>query len=99
MALFSCKQTCTHQDHFLSTGVKSDTPRKKPGTPGSVTVMEGAGPDPSAPPSREPRSWARLPSGLPSAGWPTEVVRVVWVEGGGGNRVEESDEEEVEKED
>lgn len=91
------------------TGVKSDIPWKKPGTPGSVTVMEGAGPEPgppgpAAPPSREPRSWARFPSGLPSAGWPMEVVLVVWVdvcpevlaERGGGDVVEESDEDEVE---
>lgn len=97
---------------WLLTGVKSDMPWKKPGTPGSVTVMEGAAPDPGppgppAPPSREPRSRARLPSGLPSAAWPTEAVLVVWVdvcpevlaEGGGGDVVEESEEEEVEKED
>ena len=87
-------------------------PWKKPGTPGCVTVMEGAGPElgppgPAAPPSREPRSWARLPSVLPSVGWPMEVVLVVWVdvcpevlaEGGGGDVVEKSDEEDVEKED
>lgn len=83
---------------------------KKGGTPGRVTVMEGVGPEPAppgptTPPSREPRSWARFPSELPSAGWPIEVVLVVWVdvcpevlkEGGGGNVVEESDEVEVEE--
>lgn len=86
-------------------------PWKKPGTAGSVTVMEGAGPElgppgPDAPPSREPRSWVKFPSGLPSPGWPIVVVLVVWVdvcpevlaEGGGGDVVEESEEEEVEKE-
>lgn len=57
-------------------------PWKKAGTPGRVTVMEGAGPEPVppgpvAPPRREPRSWARLPSELPSVGWPIEVVLVV----------------------
>ena len=91
------------------TCTKSDKPWKKPGTPGNVTVIEGAGPEPPGPadPSREPRSWARLPSGLPSPGWPTEAVLVVRVEvcpdvlaeEEGGEMVEESDEDEVEKED
>lgn len=91
------------------TCTKSDKPWKKPGTPGNVTVIEGAGPEPPGPadPSREPRSWARLPSGLPSPGWPTEAVLVVRVEvcpdvlaeEEGGETVEESDEDEVEKED
>lgn len=91
------------------TGVKSDMPWKKPGIPGNVTVMEGAGPEPgppgpAAPPSRELRSWARFPSGLPSAGWPMEVVLVVWVDvcpevlaEGWGEDME--DKEGVEKED
>lgn len=90
-------------------------PWRKWGTPGSVTVMDGAGPEPgplgpATPPSRrgEPRSWARFPSGLPSTGWPMEVVMVVWVdvcpaevleEEWGGDMVEELDEKEVEKED
>lgn len=94
------------------TGVKSDMLWKKGGTAGRVTVMEGGGlepapPGPTIPPSREPRSWARLPSELPSAGWPTEVVLVgrvdvcpeVLAEGGGGNVVEESDEVVIEEED
>lgn len=93
------------------TDVKSNMPWKKAGTPGRVTVIEGAGPEPgpAAPPSREPRSWARFPSGLPSAGRPVKVVPVVSVDvcpevlaeggGGGGDVVEESDEEEVEKDD
>lgn len=88
--------------------MKSDMLWKKAGTPGSVTVMEGAGPEPAppgptTPPSREPRSWARFPSELR----PIEVVLVVWVdvcpevlaEVGGGDVVEELDEDEVEKED
>lgn len=87
---------------------RSDMPWKKPGR---VTVMEGAGPEPpppspAAPPSREPRSWARFPSGLPSAGCPTEAVLVVCVdvcpevlaERGVEDTVEESDKDEVEKE-
>lgn len=84
---------------------------KKAGTPGRVTVMEGAGPEPTlsgptTPPSKEPSNWARFPSEPLSAGWPIEVVLVVWVdvcpevlaEGGGGDVVEESDKVEVEEE-
>lgn len=60
--------------------------------------MEGA-----APPSTEPSSWAKCPSGLPSVGWPVDGVLVVWVdvcpevlaEGMGGDTVED----EVEMED
>lgn len=82
---------------------------KKPGTPGSVTVMDGASPEPGPPapaaPSREPKSWAIFASGLLSAGWPIEVVLVVWVdvcpdvlaEGKGGEAVLESDTEEEDK--
>lgn len=94
--------------------MKSDVPWKKLGTPGTVTVMDGVAPKtgapgPATPPSREPRSWARLPSVTPSGGWPMEVVLVVrvvvcpevFVEvGGGGGEVVENEEsgEEVEKE-
>lgn len=88
--------------------MKSDMPWKKPGTPGTVTVMEGAAPAPgvpapAAPPRREPRSWARLPSGAPSWGWPVDVVLVVWVDvcpevfaGAVGGTEEEEEEEEKE---
>lgn len=75
-------------------------PWKNPGTPGTVTVICGLAPEPGAPglpapPSREPRSWARLASATPSGGWPTEVVLVVvWPEERwGGTGLEEAEEE------
>lgn len=92
--------------------MKSDIPWKNPGTPGMVTVMCGLAPEPAAPgplapPSREPRSWARLASATPSGGWPMEVVLVVWVvvwpdvfapqEAWGGTGLEEEKEEEAEE--
>ena len=49
--------------------------KKLPGMPGRVTVMAGAPPaTPAGPPSREPSSWARWPSGSPSAGGRVEEV-------------------------
>lgn len=84
---------------------------KKPGTPGNVTVMDGANPEAGPPnpaaPSRDPKSWAMFPSGLVSAGWPTEVVLVVRVdvcpdvlaEGKGGEAVLETNMEEADRED
>lgn len=89
----------------------SEMPWKKSGTLGSVTVMEEASPEPEAPgpaaPIKEPKSCTTFASGLPSAGWPMEVVLVVWVdvspevlmETTGGDVVVDSEEDEVEKDD
>lgn len=89
--------------------MNSDKPWMNAGTPGIVTVMEGAPPDtpppaPATPPRREPRSWARFSPGPLSWDWPTDAVLVVWVDvwpdvlAEDGEAVEEEKEEEEEVE-
>ena len=79
-------------------------PWKKLGNPGSVTVMEGAGPELRSPSPADPLC---RDSGLPSTCMTMDAVLVVWedvcpevlAEERGGDMDEESDKEEVERDD